>query len=155
MAGNNHRLACWEDDMRRPRVLLAVEHRLVREAFANLLEPFCEVVGSVGDGRSLFDDVNEARPDLVLLEVELPLLSGIEAARQLQRRHPEMKLIYLTSAQNQGNGVGSIQVAASSSLSKDCTAHELLTLVQSASEEDPSSKGTGTNLLESSVPQES
>ena len=69
--------------MRRPRVLLADDHRLVREAFAQLLESDCDVVGAVADGHALLAAAPELRPDIVVLDIAMPLLNGLAAARQL------------------------------------------------------------------------
>ena len=78
--------------MKRPRVLLADDHRLLREAFAHLLEPSCEVVGAVGDGRALLEAAQELRPDIVVLDIAMPLLNGLDAARQLKASMPEVRL---------------------------------------------------------------
>src|SRR3954454_13364645 len=82
--------------MRRPRVLLADDHRWVREAFARLLEPHCEVVGAVADGRALLAAAPDLRPDIVVLDITMPLLNGRDAPRQLKRDLPEVKVIFLT-----------------------------------------------------------
>ena len=71
--------------MRRPRVLLADDHRLLREAFAQLLATDCDVVGAVADGRALLTAAPELRPDIVVLDIAMPLLNGLDAARQLRR----------------------------------------------------------------------
>src|SRR5262245_12531954 len=86
--------------MRRPRVMLADDHRLLREAFARLLEPTCDVVGSVPDGRALVAAAQEIRPDIVVLDIAMPLLNGMEAARQLKQLMPELKLIFLTVSED-------------------------------------------------------
>lgn len=78
--------------MRRPRVLLADDHRLGREAFARRLEPDCEVVGVVADGRALLDNAPALRSDIVVLDVAMSLLDGLDAERQM----PGVKLIFLT-----------------------------------------------------------
>src|SRR5438094_10099799 len=82
--------------MRRPRVLLADDHRLLREAFVKLLEPDCDVVGAVTDGRALLEAAPKLRPDVVVLDIAMPLLNGLDAARQLKRLTPEGTLMYLT-----------------------------------------------------------
>ena len=82
--------------MTRPRVLLADDHRLLREAFTRLLETDCEVVGAVADGRALLAAAPEVRPDIVVLDVAMPLLNGLDAARQLKRAMPKVKVIFLT-----------------------------------------------------------
>jgi DNA-binding NarL/FixJ family response regulator len=71
--------------MMRPRVLLADDHQLLREAFAKLLEANCEVVGTVADGRALLEAAPKLRPDVVVLDIAMPMLNGLDAARQLKR----------------------------------------------------------------------
>src|SRR5438093_4968901 len=82
--------------MRRPRVLLADDHRLLREAFVKLLEPECDVVGAVTDGRALLEAAPKLRPDVVVLDLAMPLLNGLDAARQHKRSMPSVKVIILT-----------------------------------------------------------
>src|SRR5205807_6996042 len=86
--------------MKRPRVLLADDHRLLREAFAQLLGPNCDVVGAVADGRALLAAAKELRPDVVVLDIAMPLLNGLDAARQLKRLMPEIRLIFLTVSED-------------------------------------------------------
>src|SRR5437588_11798003 len=82
--------------VKRPRVLLADDHRLLREAFAKLLEVGCDVVGAVADGRAVLAAVSELRPDIVVLDIAMPLLNGLAAARQLKREMPDVTVIFLT-----------------------------------------------------------
>ena len=82
--------------MTRPRVLLADDHRLLREAFARLIEPECEVVGGVADGRAVLAEAPTLRPDIVVMDVAMPLLNGLDAARQLRQLMPKVKVIFLT-----------------------------------------------------------
>ena len=86
--------------MKRPRVLLADDHRLLREAFVKLLEPECDVVGAVADGRALLEAAPKLRPDVVVLDVAMPQLNGLDAARQLMRSMPEVKVIFLTVSED-------------------------------------------------------
>ena len=74
--------------MSRARILLADDHLMVLEAFKALLEPDFEVVGMVTDGRALLNECLRVHPDVVLLDVAMPLLNGLDAGRQLkaQRR---------------------------------------------------------------------
>lgn len=116
--------------MRRPRVLLADDHRLVREAFARLLEPGCEVVGGVADGRALLHVAAELRPDIVVLEVAMPLLNGLDAARQLKRQAPEIKLIFLTVSEDPDLAAEAFRAGASGFLLKNSAASELIKSVQ-------------------------
>src|SRR5262245_46079627 len=82
--------------MNRPRVLLADDHTLLLEAFHKLLEDDCDVVGKVGDGRALVDAAMELRPDVVVVDVAMPVLNGIDAARQIKQLLPETRIVFLT-----------------------------------------------------------
>jgi len=82
--------------MSKPRVLLADDHTLVREGFKKLLEEHAQVVGSVEDGRSLLDAAKLLRPDIVVLDISMPKLNGLDAARRLRKIIPEARLIFVT-----------------------------------------------------------
>jgi DNA-binding NarL/FixJ family response regulator len=82
--------------MTRPRVLLADDHTLVLEGFRKLLEEHCDLVGMVEDGRALLEAAPRLRPDIVLLDISMPLLNGIDAARRLRKLLPEVKVIFVT-----------------------------------------------------------
>src|SRR5437660_6966384 len=116
--------------MRRPRVLLADDHRLVREAFARLLESDCDVVGMVADGRALLAAVAELRPDIVVLDIAMPLLNGLDAARQLKREMPEVKVIFLTVSEDPDLAAEAFRVGASGFLLKNSAASELFQAIQ-------------------------
>jgi DNA-binding NarL/FixJ family response regulator len=77
-------------------VLLADDHGLMLAGLRKLLEETCEVIGTVGDGRALVDAVQSLQPDLVLLDIAMPLLNGVDAARQIKKLCPDVKLIFLT-----------------------------------------------------------
>jgi DNA-binding NarL/FixJ family response regulator len=112
--------------MRRPRVLLADDHRLLREAFAELLKAECDVVGSAADGRALLEIVPELRPDIVVLDIAMPLLNGLDAARQLKRTMPDVKLVFLTVSEDPDLAAEAFRVGASGFLLKNSAASELL-----------------------------
>ena len=82
--------------MTRPRILMADDHLMLLEAFKALLEPDFEVVGTVTDGRALLEEFSRLNPDVVLLDVAMPLLNGLDAGRQLKAQRRSVKLIYLT-----------------------------------------------------------
>jgi DNA-binding NarL/FixJ family response regulator len=82
--------------MKRIRILLADDHAMICAAFRKLLEPEYEVVGSVGDGRDLLKAAADLKPDLVLVDVGMPLLNGLDAGRELKRSMPAVKIIFLT-----------------------------------------------------------
>src|SRR3954451_13182187 len=119
--------------MKRPRVLLADDHRLIREAFAHLLEPSCEVVGAVGDGRALLEAAQELRPDIVVLDIAMPLLNGLDAARQFKSLMPEVKLIFLTVSEDPDVAAEAFRAGASGYLLKTSAASELFQAIQEVS----------------------
>ena len=116
--------------MKRPRVLLADDHRLLREAFAKLLEVGCDVVGAVADGRAVLAAVSELRPDIVVLDIAMPLLNGLEAARQLKREMPDVKVIILTVSEDPDLAAEAFRVGASGYLLKNSAASELFQAIQ-------------------------
>ncbi len=81
--------------MRRTRVLLADDHKLLLQAFEKLLEPDFEVVGAVGDGHALLAAALELKPDVIVLDITMPRLNGMIAAKRLLQTMPEVKLIFL------------------------------------------------------------
>src|SRR5436309_14986431 len=120
--------------MRRPRVLLADDHRLLREAFVKLLEPDCDVVGAVTDGRALLEAAPKLRPDVVVLDIAMPLLNGLDAARQLKRLMPEVKVIFLTVSEDPELAAEAFRAGGSGYLLKNSAASELLTSIQEVSQ---------------------
>ena len=82
--------------MRRPRVLLADDHQMLLDALKELLEPGHEVVGSVTDGRSLLKVAQDLLPDVIVIDIAMPQLNGLDAGRQLKQLMPSVKLIFMT-----------------------------------------------------------
>jgi DNA-binding NarL/FixJ family response regulator len=82
--------------MRKPRILLADDHALVLEGFRRILEGHYELVGTVGDGRALLEAAKTMHPDIVILDISMPLLNGIDAAAQLKKICPKAKIIIMT-----------------------------------------------------------
>jgi DNA-binding NarL/FixJ family response regulator len=82
--------------MDRPRILIADDHTMVADAFKSLLEPEYEVIDVVTDGRSMLSTALKMKPDVVLLDLNMPLLNGFDAGQQLKKLLPKIKLIVLT-----------------------------------------------------------
>ena len=120
----------FRSGLRHPRVLLADDHRLVREALAKLLEPSCHVVGTVADGRALLAAAPQLRPDIVVLDIAMPLLSGLAATQQLRRVMPEVKVILLTVSEDCDLAAEAFRAGASAFLLKHSAASELLKAIQ-------------------------
>lgn len=120
--------------MNRPRVLLADDHRMLREAFVRLLEPHCEVVGQAADGRAMLAAAQQLRPEVVVLDIAMPLLNGLDAARMLKRSMPEVKVIFLTVSEDPDLAAEAFRAGASGFLLKNSAASELLQAVDEALE---------------------
>ena len=123
--------------MKRPRVLLADDHRLLREAFAQLLAPGCDVVGAVADGRALLAEAPALRPDIVILDISMPLLDGLDAGRQLKAMMPEVRLIFLTVSEDFELAAEALRLGASGYLLKNSAASELIKAIQDVFEGRP------------------
>lgn len=116
--------------MRKPRVLLADDHALVAEGIQKLLEPDVELVGTVPDGRALMKAAEELAPDVAVVDISLPLLNGVDAARQIKKHHPEIKLIILTMHSDQNFVTEAFKVGVSGYVLKQSAASELLFAIQ-------------------------
>ena len=116
--------------MKRARLLLADDHTLVLEGFRRLLEPEFELAGAVEDGRALVAATQKLKPDVVLLDISMPLLNGIDAARQLKKIMPELKLIFLTMHADPAYVTEAFRVGASGYLLKRSAASELVNAIR-------------------------
>ncbi len=111
--------------MTKPRVLLADDHTLVVEGFRRLLEDQCLLVGTVGDGRSLLDAIPQLKPDIVILDISMPVLNGIDAARVLRTKHPHIKIVFITMHADPAYVRAAFEAGASAYLLKRCVGEEL------------------------------
>jgi DNA-binding NarL/FixJ family response regulator len=83
-------------EVRKTRVLLADDHRDLLALIRNLLEPTFEVVGAVGDGESLIEAAGKLQPDVIVTDISMPKLNGIEAANRLRESGSTSKVVFLT-----------------------------------------------------------
>jgi DNA-binding NarL/FixJ family response regulator len=83
--------------MSRPRVLVADDHPDVVKAVCRLLALDCDIVGSVADGRALLDAAQRLQPEVIVVDLNLPNVNGLEACRQITQTHPKMKVIVFTA----------------------------------------------------------
>ena len=118
--------------MSRTRVLLADDHTLITAALRKLLEGEFEVVGSVEDGRALLNAAIDLRADVVVLDIGLPLLNGLDAGQQLRERHPGIKIVYLTQNRDPNLAVEAFRRKASGYLLKNSAASELSLAIREA-----------------------
>jgi DNA-binding NarL/FixJ family response regulator len=82
--------------MKRPRILLADDHALMLDGFSNLLKDKYAVVGTVEDGKALVEAASRLNPDLIILDITMPILNGIDAAREIRKQLPKVKLLFVT-----------------------------------------------------------
>jgi len=113
-----------------PRVLLADDHSLLLTAFERLLAGECEVVGQVTDGRALVAAAEQLKPDVVVLDISMPLLNGLEAGRQIKHRLPDVKLVFLTMNEEPDVAAEAFRSGASGYLLKRSAGSELATAVR-------------------------
>jgi DNA-binding NarL/FixJ family response regulator len=118
--------------MKRTRILIADDHALICAGFRKLLEPQYEVVGTVGDGRALIAAAVELEPDLILLDVGMPLLNGLDAGRELKKLVPGIKLVFLTMHSDADLASEALRLGASGYLLKNSQQDELLLAVHNA-----------------------
>ncbi|MGA2263887.1 MAG: response regulator transcription factor [Acidobacteriota bacterium] len=115
--------------MNRPRVLLADDHTMILAGLTSLLESDFDLVGTVADGRALIDAAVRLKPDIIMMDISMPLLNGIEAARQLRKSVPQSKIIFLTMHGDIDYVREAFRAGASGYLIKRSAASELVTAI--------------------------
>jgi len=116
--------------VKRPRVLLADDHKMVVEGLRNLLEPEFDVVGVVEDGRALVAAAKDLRPEVIVADISMPLLNGIEAAEQLKKVDPQVKIVFLTMHPDVTYARRAIEVGACGFVLKHSAPSELVTAIR-------------------------
>lgn len=117
--------------MNRTRVLLADDHVILLEALKKLVEPACVVVGTATDGRVLIERAEELRPDVIIADINMPQLNGLEACERLLKKLPRSKVIFLTVNESGESAEEAIRRGASGYLLKKAAAAELFKAIQS------------------------
>ena len=118
--------------MKRPRVLLADDHKIVVEGLRSLLEPEFEIAGTVEDGRALVAAAKELWPDVIVADISMPLLNGIEAAEQLKKVDPRVKIVFLTMHPDVTYATRAFEAGASGYVLKHSAPDELVTAIREA-----------------------
>jgi DNA-binding NarL/FixJ family response regulator len=113
-----------------PRVLLADDHNLLLGAFEKLLAPECEIVGTASDGRSLVVEAQRLKPDVVVLDIAMPLLNGLDAGRQIKQLRKSVKLVFVTMNEDSDLAAEAFRAGASAYLLKRSAASELLVAIR-------------------------
>ena len=118
--------------MARIRVMLGDDHRMFSEGLTRLLEPQFDVVGIFDNGRDLIAGIQSLRPDVVLLDISMPTLNGIEAARRIQKMPQPPPIIFLTMHDDATYVRAAFQAGASGYVLKKSAAIEVITAVREA-----------------------
>ena len=111
--------------MKRPRVILADDHTLILDALKNLLEPEFEVVGMFADGRALMEGAAALNPNVIVLDIGMPMMNGLNAGERLKQAMPLVKLVYLTMNHDPDMAGEAFRLGASAYLLKNSAATEL------------------------------
>ncbi len=118
--------------MKKPRVLLADDHQIVLEGLKNLLGGEFELIGSVQDGRALVDQAATLRPDVIVADISMPQLNGIEAARQIKKTDKNIKIVFLTMHPDATYAANAFEAGASGFVLKHSAPSELITAIHEA-----------------------
>jgi len=116
----------------KPRILLAEDHRIVAEGLRSLLEPEFDLIGIVEDGRALLAAAEKQKPDVIISDISMPLLNGIEAVRQIKKTDKAVKVIFLTMHPDVTYAVSALEVGALGYVLKHSAPSELTLAVRAA-----------------------
>jgi len=114
----------------RPHIIIAEDHTFVADACKKLLEPEYEVVATVGDGRALVRIAATLKPQVIIVDIGMPLLNGLDAGYQVKRLLGSVKLVFLTMNTDLALAAKAIGLGASAYLLKTCAASELIVAVR-------------------------
>lgn len=121
--------------MKRLRLLLADDHSIVVEGLRRVLDqPDLEIVGVVSDGRSLLRAATETQPDIIVTDITMPLLNGIDAARQVREHNPDVKIIFLTMHPDVAFATEALAAGGCGYVLKNAAGDELLTAIREAAQ---------------------
>lgn len=114
-------------------VVIAEDHTILREGLRALLssEPYLEVVGEAEDGREAIRRVEECTPDLILMDLSMPKMNGVEAIREIRKRIPETKILALTVHKTEEFVLEVLQAGADGYILKDASSSELIMAITS------------------------
>ncbi len=112
--------------MKRTRVLLADDHPLALEGLRAFLDPHLDIIGTVTDGRTLVDAAFALKPDLIILDITMPLLNGVDAAIQIKKALPDVKLLFVTMHVNPSYLEAALNAGGTGYVLKSAAREELL-----------------------------
>jgi DNA-binding NarL/FixJ family response regulator len=118
--------------MKRTRVLLADDHKIILDGLRSLLEPGFDIAGTVEDGRALVSAARKLSPDVIVVDISMPLLNGIEAISQIKKIDPHVKVVFLTMHPDVTYAIRAFEAGASGYVLKHSASSELITAIQEA-----------------------
>ncbi len=118
--------------MKRPRLLLADDHRIVVDGLRSILSSEYEIVGIVENGRELIADATRLKPEIIVADIAMPQLNGLDAIAQLRREGCQAKIVFLTMHKDTTYAAKALAVGASAFVLKHSASTELLTAVRAA-----------------------
>jgi DNA-binding NarL/FixJ family response regulator len=118
--------------VKRHRILLADDHRIVAEGLKRLLEPEFDLVAVVEDGRALLSAARELKPDVIVSDISMPELNGVEALEELKRDNPEVRVVFLTMHHNVAYARKAMDAGALGFVLKHSAVAELILAVRAA-----------------------
>ena len=118
--------------MRHVRVLLADDHTIVAQGLASLLQDDFDLVGTVGDGQALLDAALRLRPDVIVADMAMPVMDGLEAMHRLKASRINAKVIFLTMHADAQLATAALRAGASGYVLKHAAGEELITAIQEA-----------------------
>ena len=120
--------------MSKPRVVLADDHALLLGAFEKLLTDECQIVGQASDGDELVSAAQRLKPDVIVLDIAMPRMNGLEAGRQIRQLLPQVKMIFLTMNEDPDLAAEAFRIGASAYLLKRSAASELVRAIREVME---------------------
>ena len=114
----------------RPQVLIADDHAMFAEALRLLLEQSYRVVGTVSDGRALMSAAANLNPDVIVVDIGMPLLNGLDAAQRIRKQFPEMKLVFLTMQSDPNLAAAALELGSAAFVLKHSAGSELLNAIE-------------------------
>jgi len=118
--------------MTRPRILIADDHKIVVEGLKRVLEPDFDIAGIVEDGRELVAAAERLRPDVIIADISMPMLNGIEAVDRIKKAHDHIKVVFLTMHADVAYAVRAFKAGASGYVLKHSAPDELVTAIREA-----------------------
>jgi DNA-binding NarL/FixJ family response regulator len=116
--------------MNKPRVLIADDHKIFAEGLKRLLKEDFDIVGVVADGRQLVAAAEKLRPDVIVVDISMPMLNGIDAVQQIKKVQPAIKAVFLTMHPDVAYAVRAFKEGASGYVLKNAVPDELITAIR-------------------------